>query len=163
MRRCYSLMIIKNINIMYIVTFDKEDTFSITIYTTNNYILLTHFIIMFTYIKLLLFYLIFLLCKPNIKCYYTNFKTIDWSNPLTLSEAILAGQAAIEEVDSNSPLSSSSLSTLSRRKFIPSNIDYYPTWSESYLYLKPQRNIDEELRQLKAEPPRGLPNVMRYG
>ncbi|CAH8505554.1 unnamed protein product [Schistosoma margrebowiei] len=119
---------------------------------------------MFTYIKLLLFYLIFLLCKPNIKCYYTNFKTIDWSNPLTLSEAILAEQAAIEEVDPNSPLSSSSsLSRLSRRKFIPSTIDYYPTWSESYLYLKPQRNIDEELRQLKAEPPRGLPNVMRYG
>ncbi|CAI2726218.1 unnamed protein product [Schistosoma spindalis] len=119
---------------------------------------------MFIYLKLLLFHFIFLLCKPNIKCYYTNFKTIDWSNPLTLSEAILAEQAAIEEVPSNSPLSSlSSSSILSRRKFIQPNIDYYPTWSESYLYLKPQRNIDEELRQLKAEPPRGLPNVMRYG
>ncbi|CAH8531323.1 unnamed protein product [Schistosoma rodhaini] len=119
---------------------------------------------MFTYLKSLsLFYLIFLLCKRDIQCYYTNLKTIDWPNPLTLSEAVLAEQAAIAEAASNSALPSSSSSILSRGQFIAPDVDYYPTWSESYLYLKPQRNIDEELRKLKAEPPRGLPNVMRYG
>ncbi|CAH8485955.1 unnamed protein product [Schistosoma turkestanicum] len=121
---------------------------------------------MFTYLKLLLFYLIFLLCKCHVQCYYTNLRTINWPYPLTLSEAILTEQAAIAATASNSaPPSASSAAApvLARRQFVGPDLDYYPTWSESYLYLKPQRNIDEELRRLKAEPPRGLPNVMRYG
>ncbi|KAK4469554.1 hypothetical protein MN116_007095 [Schistosoma mekongi] len=115
---------------------------------------------MFTYFKL--FFIIFLLSKCQILCYYTNVKTIDWPDVLALSEVILAQQAgsAATATKSASP-SSLSLASVSRGQFGGSDIDYYPTWS--YLYLKPQRNIDEELKRLKAEPPRGLPNVMRYG
>ncbi|CAH8840153.1 unnamed protein product [Trichobilharzia szidati] len=114
-----------------------------------------------TYLKLLLFCVIFLLCECEIKCYYTNIKNVDW--PDELSQSSSSSPGATGEIILSQQVPSAALTASTRGQFIGPDVDYYPTWSEPYLYLKPHRNIDEELRKLKAEPPRGLPNVMRYG
>ncbi|CAH8494312.1 unnamed protein product [Heterobilharzia americana] len=97
---------------------------------------------MVTYLKVLLFFIILLLCK--CECYYTNRKHVDWSDLLLSKKSVLPHQT----------LSGGSLS--SRRQLFGPDFDYY-------LYMTPNRDIDEELRRLNAEPPSGLPNVMRYG
>nr|CAH8840547.1 unnamed protein product [Trichobilharzia regenti] len=112
------------------------------------------------YLKLLLFCVIFLLCECEVKCYYTNIKNIDWSDELSPSSS---SSSPTGEIILSQHMPSAALTASTRGQFMGSEVDYYPTWSEPYLYLKPHRNIDEELRKLKAEPPRGLPNVMRYG